>query len=262
MTPGLRSCSYAAAALVAAAGLAAGAPDRAEATWSIVAVDRGTGSMGVASASCVDYDLRAIAHVQPRIAPFRGRPARPARGALVVQAAFEPANWARAGRLLESGLAPAGIVGRLADPASDPRAAERQYGVVGADGRVATYTGAATVGWSGARTARGLAVLGNYLSGPRVVARAFAAYRALRSRPFERRLMAALLAGARAGGDNRCGPTRATSAAIVAQTPRRFTAVSAITWPPGARNAVAALDRKLRRALARSGGVVVDLPRR
>jgi uncharacterized Ntn-hydrolase superfamily protein len=237
------------AVAAAAAAVALAAPGRADATWSIVAVTPG-GAMGVAIASCVDVDLRASTSVQPRILPFRSRPGRPARGALVVQAAFEPRNWDRAQRLLRQGLPPAEIVARLTDPTADPRAAERQYGIVAANGRVATYTGEATPGWSGVQTAPGLAALGNTLVGPDVVGRAFAAVRASRAPQIELRLMAGLRAGLRAGGDARCGPFGASSAALVASSGTRFTALSAVRWPPRA-GVIGALDRKLRASLAR-----------
>lgn len=206
--------------------------------------------MGVAIASCVDVDLRDSTSVQPRIPPFRSRPGRPARGALVVQAAFEPRNRDRAHRLLRQGVPPAEIVTRLTDPAVDPGAAERQYGVVAANGRAATFTGGSTPGWSGVKTAPGLAVLGNTVVGPDVVRSAFAAVRASRAPLIERRLMAGLRAGLRAGGDARCGPFGASSAALVASSGSRFTLLSAVRWPPRP-GVIGALDLKLRASLAR-----------
>jgi uncharacterized Ntn-hydrolase superfamily protein len=247
----------AALALLATAAAASSAPGRADATWSIVAVNPGSGAMGVAIASCTDSDLRHSLHVQPEVRSFGRRPARPARGALVVQASYSPTNWARAGRLLSQGLGPEEIVRRLTDPAGDPGVAVRQYAVVGPDGAVATHTGEAAAGWSGERTARGVAVLGNYLTGPLVVSQAFAAYRSAASLPLERRLVRALQAGARAGGDNRCGGDRAKSAALMVSAPRRYTFLSAITGSVGPRNAVAVLARTLPTALARNDGPLV-----
>ena len=237
--------------VVAAVVVAVAATGQATATWSVLAVDPKRDAMGVASASCVDADIRPIMLVFPELAPIGRRPGRPARGVGIVQAAFEPGNWSLAGRLMKRGLAPADVLARLTDPARDPRSGERQYGIVGARGAVATFTGPSTPAWSGAMTARGLAVLGNTLAGPEVVSEAFAAYRSTRSPLLERRLIRALAAGARAGGDNRCGPLRATSAGMIVVAPGRWTFLAAVTSRPAQRNAVAVLERKLRSHLAR-----------
>jgi hypothetical protein len=221
---------------------------QATATWSVLAVDQQRRAMGVASASCIAADIRPIMLVYPRLAPFGPRPGRPARGVGVVQAAFEPGNWSLAGRLMTRGLAPREVVARLTDPARDPRVGERQYAIVGARGAVATYTGAATLAVSGTRTARGLAVLGNSLAGPEVIDEAFTAYGRARSALLERRLIRALAAGGRAGGDVRCGPLRATSAGIWVEAPGRSTFLGVVT--PG-RNAVAVLQERLRARLGR-----------
>jgi uncharacterized Ntn-hydrolase superfamily protein len=56
--------------------------------------------------------------------------------------------------------------------------------------------------WAGGVTGPGYAIQGNILTGPEVVAGMEAAFLAATG-PFERRLLAALLAGDRAGGDSR-----------------------------------------------------------
>jgi uncharacterized Ntn-hydrolase superfamily protein len=231
-----------------AAVIGVAAAGQATATWSVLAVDPQRQAMGVASASCLASDIRPIMLVYPELVPFGRRPGRPARGVGVVQAAFESGNWSLAGRLMKRGLAPGEVVARLADPARDPRVAERQYAVIGARGAVATFTGPATLTFSGARTARGLAVLGNSLTGREVIDQAFAAYGRTRSPLLERRLIRALAAGGRAGGDVRCGSIRATTAGIWVEAPGRSTFIGVVT--PG-RNAVAVLQRKLRAHLAR-----------
>jgi uncharacterized Ntn-hydrolase superfamily protein len=74
--------------------------------------------------------------------------------------------------------------------------------VVDSFGLGATFTGAECMPWAGGVTGPGYAIQGNILTGPEVVAEMEAAFLATDG-PFERRLLAALLAGDRAGGDSR-----------------------------------------------------------
>jgi uncharacterized Ntn-hydrolase superfamily protein len=80
----------------------------------------------------------------------------------------------------------------------------RQVGIVDVDGGSASHTGSACLAWAGGRTGAGYAIQGNILTGPEVVEAMEAAW--LESDPdlpLERRLLAALAAGDRAGGDSR-----------------------------------------------------------
>jgi uncharacterized Ntn-hydrolase superfamily protein len=90
----------------------------------------------------------------------------------------------------------------LADlTAADDGRADRQAGIVDARGGAATYTGSGCLTWAGGRTGDAVAVQGNILTGPEVVDAILAAYSA--AGPFPDRLLDALLAGDRAGGDAR-----------------------------------------------------------
>src|SRR5947199_10477119 len=52
--------------------LFAGAPSRALATWSVVAVDRSTGRVALASGTCVDRDDEFLKGVQAVVVPGKG----------------------------------------------------------------------------------------------------------------------------------------------------------------------------------------------
>lgn len=104
---------------------------------------------------------------------------------------------------LRSGLNPERSLERaLRD---DLAAAERQYAVIASNGELATFTGDALAegaGYSGAETAPGAVAIGNALNNPQVLAAMLEA--ALRKEvPLELRLINALRAGARAGGELR-----------------------------------------------------------
>jgi uncharacterized Ntn-hydrolase superfamily protein len=138
-------------------------------------------------------------------------PAAQARvGALATQSyanlAYRPQGLA----MLGTGVAAAGVVAGLT--AADPGRAQRQLGVVGADGEGATFTGSGCHGWAGGVAGDGYAIQGNILAGPQVVDAMRAAWQAAQERPpagetsgawLARRLLAALRAGDEAGGDRR-----------------------------------------------------------
>ena len=80
----------------------------------------------------------------------------------------------------------------------------RQVGVVGTHGPGATFTGDQCHPWAGGAAGDGYAIQGNMLAGPQVVAEMQAAWLAGADRPrMQDRLLGALRAGDRAGGDRR-----------------------------------------------------------
>ena len=105
----------------------------------------------------------------------------------------------------------------------DPESIFRQLGVVDADGRAATFTGAHCTPWAGGLSGDSWAVQGNILSGQHVVEAMAAAY-ADATGSFPERLMTALLAGDESGGDrrgrhrrrSRCGVSRSSVTATAA----------------------------------------------
>jgi len=113
--------------------------------------------------------------------------------------AYRPQSLA----LLATGMAATDTVKALVAGDAGP-VPHRQVGVVGATGDGATFTGGDCHPWAGGAAGDGYAVQGNMLAGPQVVAEIQRAWLAGDDRPrFAGRLLAALLAGDRAGGDRR-----------------------------------------------------------
>ncbi len=157
-------------------------------TFSIVAHERSTGAWGVA----VQSKFISVGAV----VPF----ARAGVGAVATQAmanvAYGPDGLAR----LAAGASAEQVVAELT--AADPERDHRQLGVVDAKGRAAAFTGAKCLDWAGHEVGDGFTCQGNILFGPAVV-RAMA--RSYESTPGDLldRLLAALAAGQREGGDRR-----------------------------------------------------------
>ncbi|MEO3743117.1 DUF1028 domain-containing protein [Plantactinospora sp. B5E13] len=122
-------------------------------------------------------------------------------GAIATQAhanlAYRPQGLA----LLRTGVAAADVVAGLV--AADGGRAQRQLGVVGADGAGASWTGPECHDWAGGQAGDGWAVQGNILAGPQVVDEMRDAWLGLTDHGFTERLLGALRAGDLAGGDRR-----------------------------------------------------------
>ncbi|MGI4953649.1 MAG: DUF1028 domain-containing protein [Janthinobacterium lividum] len=156
-------------------------------TWSIVAHDPVTGAFAVAVATC-NFAVGASC-------PF----VRAGVGAVSTQSMTNRYLGPAILDALERGLPPeAAIAGALA---GDDGAGLRQVHVVDRLGRSAAWTGQHCVAWCGSEQAPHVSVAGNMLAGPAVVADTLAAMRA--TGPLEQRMMAAMHAGERAGGDRR-----------------------------------------------------------
>jgi uncharacterized Ntn-hydrolase superfamily protein len=85
---------------------------------------------------------------------------------------------------------------------ADPQSARRQVGLVDPEGRAASHTGAGCLAWAGGHIGTGYACQGNILAGPHVVKAMAEAFEAAEGELADR-LLDALLAGDRAGGDKR-----------------------------------------------------------
>jgi len=177
------------------------------ATWSVIAVDRKTGQIVIASATCVP---------QQAFAGF------PAKGLKDIQAIIIPgvgvaaaqANVDRTRRLqkliadeLNKGTNPARIIDML--KADDQAHATRQYGIVDLNGRMAGYSGANNGKQSLDRQGRVegtqvyFSIQGNILAGDDVVEEAAKAFRQAKGSLTDR-VMAAMEAADSRGGDRRC----------------------------------------------------------
>jgi uncharacterized Ntn-hydrolase superfamily protein len=126
--------------------------------------------------------------------------ARAGLGAAATQAAGVAIYGERALDELARGVAPDEALERVL--AADPGRETRQLGLVAADGRSASFTGAECLDWAGHRTGPGFAVQGNILAGAAVVDEMARAYEETVG-PLVERLVAALEAGQAAGGDKR-----------------------------------------------------------
>ncbi|HTT73306.1 MAG TPA: DUF1028 domain-containing protein [Thermoplasmata archaeon] len=157
-------------------------------TFSIVACDRDAGLWGVAVQS------RFIS--VGAVVPF----ARAGVGAIATQAAANVRYGTDGLRLLAEGASASDAVRTLteADPARD----ERQLGIVDARGGADAYTGAKCLDWAGHRVGDGYCCQGNILFGPEVVRAMARTYEATPGDLVDR-LLAALVAGQREGGDRR-----------------------------------------------------------
>jgi uncharacterized Ntn-hydrolase superfamily protein len=157
-------------------------------TFSIVARDPATGDLGVAVAS----KFLAVGSVVPW--------ARAGVGAIATQAlanvTFGPEGLAE----LEGGADAQAVLARLID--ADAGHSERQLGVVDAHGGAASHTGSGCLAWAGGRVGDGVAIQGNILAGPEVVDAMQSGFDAAPG-ILPDRLLTALLAGDRAGGDAR-----------------------------------------------------------
>lgn len=181
-------------------------PAALSATWSVIAVDRATGRVIIASATCV---------AQERFAGF------PAEGLMDIQAIVVPGLGvaaAQAGvdntrenqnliyREMKNGTAPEDILAMLQE---DPRIERRQFGIVDLQGRCAGFSGAdngqASLSVQDSVPGSGIvfSVQGNILASDQVVLDAVAAFQAEPGSMTDR-VMAAMEAADRAGGDRRC----------------------------------------------------------
>jgi len=158
-------------------------------TYSVVGVDDETGAFGVAVASKA---LCVGAHV-----PW----GRGGCGAVATQAWHDLRYGWEGIALLEQGRSAADVVASVTH--DDPEAPHRQLGVVDRLGRVASYTGSLCLPWAGGICSSRCAVQGNLLAGPQVVEAMAESYEQGVGLPFAYRLVEALLAGDKAGGDRR-----------------------------------------------------------
>ena len=157
-------------------------------TYSIVALDRATGDLGVA----VQSKFLAVGAVVPW--------ARASVGAIATQSFANVAHGPDGLRYLSEGLSATEVLDRLVT--ADELREERQLGVVDRQGGSATHTGRGCFAWAGGRTGDGFAAQGNILAGPAVVDGLADTFVAGGS-PFPELLIACLAAAEMAGGDRR-----------------------------------------------------------
>jgi uncharacterized Ntn-hydrolase superfamily protein len=161
-------------------------------TFSIIAVDPAAGTAGIAIASST-WTEHASDILTPGISP--------GIGIIVSQAALLERNYARGIQLLKAGKSPAEVIETL--KREDPQFETRQIAVVDMAGRSEAFSGTSTLAWSGSRGGPYFSAQGNILVNAATVPAVAAAFVASEGQPLADRLMAALVAGSRAGGDAR-----------------------------------------------------------
>ena len=157
-------------------------------TFSIVAYERETSTWGVA----VQSKFISVGSV----VPF----AEAGVGAIATQALANVAYGPNGLALLREGLSASDVVRRLTEV--DPGREERQLGIVDAKGGSASFTGSKCMEWAGHEVGNGFACQGNILFGPEVVRAMARTYESTGGDLLDR-LLAALAAGQREGGDRR-----------------------------------------------------------
>ena len=175
-------------------------PGTASATWSVIAVDRSTGRVVIASATCVDRDDQFLMGVQAVVVP--------GKGVAACQAAVDGThtNQMLVYSELQKGTDPARIIELLSQ---DPAFQSRQFGIVDLTGRSAGHSGL-TNGYV-SQDIQGrvpgtqiyYSIQGNILRPGEVVPNAVKAFLAAKGALTDR-VMAAMDAADASGGDSRC----------------------------------------------------------
>jgi uncharacterized Ntn-hydrolase superfamily protein len=170
------------------------------ATFSILAMDSATGEIGGAVQSRVFSVGNGVLWAEAGV------------GAAATQAIVDVSYGPQAIALLKQGLAAAQVVARVMDADPDPRPNDwskqgRQFAVIDAKGNVFAFTGPRATEWAGHKACTASGALctaqGNILAGAAVVDSMVAAYERTAGQHISLRLMEALEAGQRAGGDKR-----------------------------------------------------------
>jgi uncharacterized Ntn-hydrolase superfamily protein len=186
-------------------------------TFSIVAIDPGTGEVGAAVTTRVPCVGNGVPWVRKGV------------GAVATQANTRTEYGNELLDALAKGEAPDAALKRLL--AADSGAQSRQIGVIDIHGRTAQHTGTGPQDWKGNRAGKNYATQGNVLVGPEVldaVARSFEASEGS-NRHLADRLIEAIAAGHARGGDRRHG-LRQSAAVIVADSrPRMASRADGVT---------------------------------
>jgi Family of unknown function (DUF1028) len=175
-------------------------PSLASATWSVIAVDRSTGRVVIASATCVDRDDQFLMGVQAVVVPGKGVSA--------CQAAVDSThkNQMLVFDELKKGTDPKAIIEMLSQ---DPAFQSRQFGIVDLQGRFAGHSGLTNgyvsqdVQGNVPGTQIFYSIQGNILRPGQVVPNAVQAFINTKGALTDR-VMAAMEAADGSGGDSRC----------------------------------------------------------
>jgi hypothetical protein len=175
-------------------------PATASATWSVIAVDRSTGRVVIASATCVDRDDQFLMGVQAVVVP--------GKGVAACQAGVDNThqNQMLVFRELQKGTEPKAIIEQLS---ADPAFQTRQFGIVDLQGRAAGHSGLGNgyvsqdIHGQVPGTEIFYSIQGNILRPGTVVPNAVQAFLNAKGAITDR-VMAAMEAADGSGGDSRC----------------------------------------------------------
>jgi Raf kinase inhibitor-like YbhB/YbcL family protein len=189
-------------------------PSSAFATWSVIAVDRATGRVVIASATCVDRDDQFLMGVQAVVVP--------GKGVAACQAGVDGThkNQMLVFEELQKGTDPKRIIELLSQ---DPAFQSRQFGILDLQGRSAGHSGLSNgyvsqdIQGQVPGTDIFYSIQGNILRAGSVVPNAVQAFTKTTGTITDR-VMAAMEAADGSGGDSRCNcppwPTDGTAPAI------------------------------------------------
>lgn len=156
-------------------------------TFSIVARCPRSGQFGVAAATAMPAVGKLLSH------------AAAGAGAVATQALVNPYLGLDGLALLRQGLSAKEVLERL--KATDPCMELRQCALIDAQGDSLCWTGDKCLPWAGSLSGEQFSVQGNRLVGPQVLDAVAEAFRHAEKRPLIERLIEALAAGDRCGGD-------------------------------------------------------------
>ncbi|MEO0930481.1 MAG: DUF1028 domain-containing protein [Pseudomonadota bacterium] len=157
-------------------------------TFSIIARDPATGAVGIAVAS----RFFACGALVPYVS---------ARSAFASQAFINPLWGVEGLPRLDRGEEPETILADLV--ARDKGQANRQAHMIAPNGQIARHTGADCVPWAGHCHDSDVSIAGNMLTGPAVIEKMLQAWHDAAGVTLAERLLSAMEAGERAGGDKR-----------------------------------------------------------
>jgi len=157
-------------------------------TFSIVARDPKTKALGVAVSTAVPAVGSVVPHVKAGV------------GAVATQAQTNVFYGIEGLKLLEAGFSPQIALETMLQ--NDSNREKRQIIIIDVQGRMAAFTGKENVEWKGHMVGRDFAVAGNMLTGSAVLKDMAETFEATKGSLAER-LLKALEAGQKAGGDKR-----------------------------------------------------------
>jgi uncharacterized Ntn-hydrolase superfamily protein len=176
-------------------------------TFSLAARDPATGAFGMVVSSSSPAVAARCLHMRPLV------------GVAASQNVTNPALGPRLLDLLGAGETAEDAMTLVVAEEAHPE--NRQLTVVDAAGRVAYFSGARALGTYAAATGHQAVAAGNMLADAHVVQAIIDSYQASAAATFEERLLAGLLGGLAAGGEE--GPVRSAGLAVVESVAWRVT---------------------------------------